>query len=477
MNPLDGAGFLRRDLLKGLLGVGAGAALASLPGGLAWAADLPLDEEGAYRLGKEAYVYGYPLVYFARMRYSRLMQGDPMTHSPQLWAQWNHRNVPVTPAIPGAPQTDCLYSNVWLDMRGEPYIFSVPKMDSRYWSIQFCDLFGTTFGLPNHRALPNGGRIAVVGPNWNGKLPAGIDLTVKAEMPQAFIVMRMFFADEADRAKANVFQQQFGIAPLSAYLAGKTSVPGVPGHEPTPPVVGQDPLADFKVLQWMWQQSPPPAKDAALTARYAAIGLAAGVQGFEQLPEPVRKGLQRAEKDARQQVVDASHALSGSHTVNGWTLPKPRLGYYDDGDYLYRASVALAGTIAVPIVENPYHVLQKDADGKPLSGDARYELHFAADQIPQAEAFWSMHAYNSRYTVIDNPIHRYAIGDRSQGLKYGADGSLVIYVQADDPGADKSANWLPVHKGDIFWLMIRAYEPKGAMKALKWQGPKLVKLS
>lgn len=477
MNPLDGAGFLRRDLLKGLLGVGAGAALATLPGALAWAADTALDEEGAYRLGKEAYVYGYPLIYFARMRYSRLMQGDPMTHKPQLWAQWQHRNVPVTPALPGAPQTDCLYSGVWLDMRKEPYVFSVPKMDERYWSIQFCDLFGTTFGLPGHRDLPKGGRIAVVGPDWKGQLPANIDLTLRAEMPQAFIVMRMFFADEMDRAKANALQQQFGIAPLSAFVAGRDAVPGVAGHEAPLPEVGADPLADFKVLQAMWQQCPPPAKDAALVARFAAIGLAAGAHGFDSLPEPARKGLQRAEKDARQQVVDASHALSGKRTANGWTEPRPRLGYYDDNDYLYRASVALAGTIAVPIAENPYYVLQRDASGQMLSGDGRYELHFAADQIPQAEAFWSMHAYNSHYTVIDNPIHRYSFGDRSQGLKYGADGSLVIYLQADDPGAEKTANWLPTHKGDSFWLMIRAYEPKGAMKALQWQGPRLVKLS
>jgi hypothetical protein len=122
-------------------------------------------------------------------------------------------------------------------------------------------------------------------------------------------------------------------------------------------------------------------------------------------------------------------------------------------------------------------VLQKDASGAPLSGDARYELHFAADQIPQAAAFWSMHAYTSKYTVIDNPIHRYSISDRTAGLRYGADGSLVIYVQANDPGDIKRANWLPVKQHDIFWLVIRAYEPRGLMKELRWQGPQLVKLS
>jgi hypothetical protein len=227
----------------------------------------------------------------------------------------------------------------------------------------------------------------------------------------------------------------------------------------------------------MWQECPPPAEDAGMTSRYAAIGLAAGVQCFDALEPAVRKGIVRAEKDGRQKVVSASRTLSGSHTANGWTLPRPRLGYYDDGDYLYRASVAQAGTIAVPVFENPYHVLQQEASGALLSGDSSYELHFAADQIPQAGAFWSLHAYNSKYTVIDNPIHRYAISDRTSGLRYGADGSLVIYVQASDPGGEKSANWLPVKKGDIFWLMIRAYEPKGAMKELHWQGPELVKLS
>ncbi|MCY1292734.1 hypothetical protein D9M68_518330 [compost metagenome] len=227
----------------------------------------------------------------------------------------------------------------------------------------------------------------------------------------------------------------------------------------------------------MWQECPPSLEDAGLTARYAAIGLAAGMQGFDALEPAVRNGILRAEKDARQRVVAASRALAGSYTANGWTIPRPRIGYYDDGDYLYRASLALAGTIAVPVSENPYYVLQKEASGGLLSGDAHYELHFAAEQIPQTDAFWSMHAYNSKYTVIDNPLHRYAISDRTGGLRYGADGSLVIYLQADDPGGDKSANWLPVKKGEIFWLVIRNYEPRGSMKELRWQGPKLVKLA
>lgn len=469
--------YHRRDLLKALAALGAVGALAGLPGGPVLASDSSLDEEAAYWLGMEAYIYGYPLIYFARMRYVRMMRGDPMLKTRHRWGEWLHRDIPVSPAVPGAPQTDTLYSSLWLDLRAEPYILTIPQMDGRYWSIQFCDLFGSTFGLPSRRSFAKGGRVAVVGPHWQGQLPADIDLVLRAKMPQTFNVLRLFFADDADRLKASAFQQDFQIAPLSAYAAGKSSVPGVLAELAAPAQADSDPLADFKTLQAMWQECPPPVEDTALIERYAVIGLAAGEQGFERLSPAVRKGLQRAEMDARKQVIAASHALGGQRTANGWTRPKPSIGVYDDGDHLYRASIALAGTVAVPVQENPYYLLHRDPDGKRLDGDARYALHFAADQIPQVDAFWSLHAYTDKYTVIDNPINRYSIGDRTAGLQYAADGSLTVYLQAEDPDQDKRANWLPVKGGEPFWLVVRAYEPRGAMRELSWRGPTLTKLS
>ncbi|WP_085694169.1 MULTISPECIES: DUF1254 domain-containing protein [unclassified Pseudomonas] len=468
--------YCRRDMLKALAVLGATGLSTGLAAGPLWTSPAALDEEAAYKLGMQAYVYGYPLIYFARLRYSRMMDGDPMMRVRQTWGQWLHRNVPVTPDIAGAPQTDTLYSSLWLDLRAQPYIVTIPRMDDRYWSVQFCDLFGSTFGLPSRRSLPQGGRVAVVGPDWNGMLPVDIDLVVRAKIPQTFNVMRIFFANEQDRLKVIDFQQRFVVAPLSDFLAGTDSVPGVEAELPRPPLPTEDPLADFKILQDMWQECPPPMEDATLVNRFASLALAQGQHGFEHLSPEVQRGLKRAEQDGRQTVIQASRALAGMHTANGWTLPKRTLGYFHDNDYLYRASVALAGTVALPVTENPYHVLQKDGSGALLNGDVRYTLHFSADQIPDAEAFWSLHAYTAKYTVIDNPIHRYAIGDRTAGLKYGSDGSLDIYVQAEDPGADKRANWLPVKKGDLFWLMVRAYEPRGLMKELRWDGPTLIRL-
>lgn len=470
-------GYRRRDLLKAFAAIGAMGILAGLPGGKVIAEQLPLNEDTAYKLAMEAYVYGFPLIYFARLRYSRMMEGDPITKSRYLWAQWAHRNTVVTPAIPGAPQVDTLYSNLWLDLSEEPYILTIPKMDGRYWSIQCCDLLGDTYGLLNRRNLLNGGRIALIGPHWQGELPQGLDRVLRAKMPQTFNLLRMFFANAQDLPKAIEYQRGFLIAPLSAYRRGDYSVPGVAANLIKPLAQQDDPLADFKTLQAMWQQCPPPDEDADITASYTRIGLGKGNKGFEQLSPEIVQALQRAEVDARKLILDTTRSLGGRQTATGWTVPKPSIGYYEDGDWLYRASIAQAGTVALPIAENPYHVLQKDASGASLSGDSRYVLHFAKDQIPQVDAFWSLHAYTSKYTVIDNPLNRYAIGDRTAGLRFEPDGSLIVYVQAQDPGARKRTNWLPVKAGEPFWLIVRAYEPRGLMKELRWQGPTMEKLA
>ena len=57
--------------------------------------------------------------------------------------------------------------------------------------------------------------------------------------------------------------------------------------------------------------------------------------------------------------------------------------------------------------------------------------------------------YNNASYLADNPIDRYAIGDRTPGLKYNEDGSLDIYLQHDSPGPDEESNWLPTPAGEF----------------------------
>lgn len=103
-----------------------------------------------------------------------------------------------------------------------------------------------------------------------------------------------------------------------------------------------------------------------------------------------------------------------------------------------------------------------DGDGQPLDGGASYELRF--EQPPPVGAFWSVTMYDTPgFFLVDNPIGRYSIGDRTPGLRRGPDGSLTLVLQHDPPSAaDELANWLPTPAGP-FRPILRMYEPEAAV--------------
>ncbi|WP_256925361.1 DUF1214 domain-containing protein [Streptomyces sp. Amel2xC10] len=61
-------------------------------------------------------------------------------------------------------------------------------------------------------------------------------------------------------------------------------------------------------------------------------------------------------------------------------------------------------------------------------------LHFDAGRTLPVDGFWSLTMMNEPSTFADNPLNRYAIGDRS-GMRTSPDGSLDIHVQHDNPAA------------------------------------------
>jgi hypothetical protein len=111
----------------------------------------------------------------------------------------------------------------------------------------------------------------------------------------------------------------------------------------------------------------------------------------------------------------------------------------------------------------------EDRNGAALSGANRYVIRFPKGQLPPVNAFWSLTMYNSKQAFIENPINRYAIGDRDK-LKFNADGSLTIYVQHGSPGKAKESNWLPAPP-DSFNIFMRLYWPKKEVVDGTWQPP------
>jgi hypothetical protein len=103
-----------------------------------------------------------------------------------------------------------------------------------------------------------------------------------------------------------------------------------------------------------------------------------------------------------------------------------------------------------------------DSDGKPLDGASGYRLHFGKDGLfPSHSWVWSISAYRENF-YVHNPIERYGITS-GMPLHYNPDGSLDVYIQAQSPGPDQEANWLPCPPSGPFNVTVRVYQPDRAI--------------
>ena len=116
-----------------------------------------------------------------------------------------------------------------------------------------------------------------------------------------------------------------------------------------------------------------------------------------------------------------------------------------------------------------------DGQGTALNGSHRYRLHFKAGDLPPVQAFWSVTAYGADDYLIDNPLQRFALGDRDP-LTFNVDGSLDLWIQADAPPPDKKRNWLPVKAGAAFLLNARLYWPREVALTGAWGMPAVERL-
>jgi hypothetical protein len=130
----------------------------------------------------------------------------------------------------------------------------------------------------------------------------------------------------------------------------------------------------------------------------------------------------------------------------------------------------MAGLGANQCEDAVYPLSIADAAGRPLLGERKYVLHFSEEELPPAAAFWSVTMYDAEGFQAANPIDRFAIGDRD-ALKYNADGSLDIYLQHENPGAEKQSNWLPSPAKGTLGVTMRLYAPRPTALDGRWAPP------
>jgi hypothetical protein len=97
-----------------------------------------------------------------------------------------------------------------------------------------------------------------------------------------------------------------------------------------------------------------------------------------------------------------------------------------------------------------------DGQNQPLTGANKYVLRFEKGKMPPVSVFWNRSMYDDKEFFIENDFKRYTIGSTTDGLKTDADGSITIYIQHENPGADKQSNWLQA-PADGFNPTMRLY--------------------
>lgn len=434
----------------------------------------------SYALGKfgtaaRAWLFGYPLVLMDATSRASAAHFGPDDRNRFIHSSTfpDHRFRAVV-----KPNNDTLYSAAWLDLSGQPVVLSVPDTQGRYYVMPLMDAWTNVFAMVGKRTTGTGaGSWLIAGPDWEGATPAGLEL-IRSPTDLVWLLGRIQTNGRDDVPAVTTLQQQFTLAPLSLWQEGRHNPPletgAVPADREVSPKeeVAQLSAAEFLArMTRLMQAQPPAAADAPVLAEFAGLAILQGqVFDLEQSGPVERLLIERGVAYMRDHLPDE---LARRRTVeNGWFIPRGSIGNYGT-DYGMRAGVALVGLGALPPAEASYPSTSVDSAGRPLSGEYRYRIRFAPGETPPADAFWSLTLYDDEDYLVDNPIGRYAIGDRDP-LVYQPDGSLDLRIQHEQP-PERASNWLPAPAGN-FTLTLRIYMPRDVFLEGKWSPPAVERL-
>ena len=463
----------KRDFTKGMI---LAAGFAGFGPATGQAADAI--EAEARAIAKDAYIYGFPMVDSYRIQHAYFVD----TKNREYKGPWNQLvNIPrvYTPADTAiqTPNSDTPYSMIGMDLRAEPMVLTVPPIEKdRYFSIQLIDAYTFNFDYIGSRATGNGGgSFLIAGPGWKGETPPGITKVFASETELIIAVYRtqLFNPDDLDNVKT--IQAGYQAEPLSKFLGQPTpeAAPVIDFIKPLTPDEERTSPEFFNILNFVLQFCPTDPSETELMARFAKIGIGAG-KTFDastlspEMTTAIGQGIADAWADlaALRKRVDAGEVISGD--MFGTRR-------YLKNNYLYRMAAAVLGIYGNSKEEAMYPVYATDSDGTKLDGANKYTVRFAADQLPPANAFWSLTMYNlPQSLLVANPINRYLLNSPMlpQFVK-DADGGLTFYVQNRSPGKDKEPNWLPAPKGPFF-VAMRLYWPKQEALEGTWKQPPMM---
>ena len=439
--------------------------------------------EYAKAIGRMAYIWGWPMV-------NQLNRRAAITQAPEPGRL--NGVLPVAPRgqvgmlsdyiDPGqtfvtCPNQDVVYGLGFFSLDEEPVVIQVPDFRGRFWVYAMYDARTDQFANVGKPYDTKPGFYLIVGPNWKGEKPAGIEAVIRSSTALANVIPRVLMDDTAeDRAAIQPFINQIVAYPLKDFDGRMKSkdwsqAPAIPGpkSEGGGETAWVVPEKFFDQLGMVLDTVSPLPGEESLYGQFRVL-----LDSAAKDPAIKQALIQTAietEKHLLAPFFDWKH--NGRPAGNGWnrSTNNARFGT----DYFNRTGTAKSNMFDNKPDETQYFYTDGDTAGASLDGKGNYEITFAAGQEPPVNGFWSLTLYNAEHFFHPNDLKRYSLGTKNKTLKRNADGSLTLYAGTKSPGAEKESNWLPAPSGH-FSLYIRAYWGKQAILDGSWKPPVIRKV-
>ena len=313
-------------------------------------------------IARDAYVYGVPMVGTWKTMYAFSIDKTNPQYKGPFNSVLNIARV-FTPDDTAfvTPNSDTPYTFAGLDVRAEPVVITMPKMEKeRYFVFQLMDLYTFNFAYIGSRTTGNdGGTFLIAGPQWQGEAPPGITKVLRCETDLVTVVGRTQLFNPADLDNVKRIQAGYKVQPLSAFL-GDAAPPAPPVVNWLKPMPASDERTSpefFNQLAFLLQFAVPAyPSETALRGRFATIGIEPG-KPFDstRLSAEQRAALVEGMAEGQRQIDERRASLGGKTDM----LFGDRA--FLKNDFVARATGTQVGIGANSREEALYPILEKDA--------------------------------------------------------------------------------------------------------------------
>ena len=370
------------------------------------------------------------------------------------------------------PNQDVVYGLGFFSLDEEPVVAQVPDFGDRFWVYALYDARTDQFAEIGKPYKTKPGFYLLVGPNWKGDKPAGIEAVIRSSTALANAIPRVFMDDTAEDRKAiQSAINQIVFYPLKDFdgkMKSKdwTQAPAIPGPKSedggeTKWVV---PEKFFDQLGTVLDTVPPLPGEEALYGQFRVLLDAAAKD------PAVKKALVEAAVATERDVFAPffEWQRNGRPAGNGWnrSTNNARFGH----DYYNRAGTAKSNMFDNKPTETQYIYTDNDSAGAALDGNQSYRDCLRARPGTAGERLLVDDALQQRALLPPEPAEALFARHQEQEPQEGRRRLADALRRAKSPGADKESNWLPAPQGH-FSLYIRAYWGQQGILDESWKPP------